>query len=169
MLTLLLHIASRGPIWVEGRDAFKFWKALLSALSWQSETSHLSGFVRNVAATDAFVDMLTSYPVLMREHYAGACYIFARGLCVVRSTNPGIAKASDCGTGNRYRPCAFLFSISKANEKGPAATISLWKALSSHNIANNHICMQRFNILTLYFRNLSKFNHFNIITDNKLN
>lgn len=46
---------------------------------------------------------------LMREYRAGWRCIFARGLCVVPSTEMGIAKASDSGSGNRYRPCAFLF------------------------------------------------------------
>ena len=64
-------------------------------------------------------------PALMREHRAGWCCIFARGLCVVRSTNPGNAKASNCGAGNRYRPCAFLFPTLQAKERGPAAQIFL--------------------------------------------
>ena len=63
---------------------------------------------------------------MMREHRAGWHCIFARGLCVVRSTNPGIAKASNCGAGNRYRPCAFLFPTSQAQERGPAAQRNLW-------------------------------------------
>lgn len=62
--------------------------------------------------------------VLMREHCAEWCCIFARGLCVVCSTNPGNAKASNCGAGNRYRPCAFLFPTLQAKEKGPAAALN---------------------------------------------
>lgn len=47
-------------------------------------------------------------------------YIFARGFCVVLSTNPGNAKASNCGMGNQYRPCAFyIYLIRQCG--GPAA------------------------------------------------
>ena len=91
--------------------------------------SQLSGIVKNMATVDAHGCILYSlHWRLPFRHNAlwRRIYIHGVGFCVARSTIPGNAKASECGTGDGQSSHAFAYIYANTLIYQPALTWEQW-------------------------------------------
>lgn len=112
------HTVRRSPVGTKWAGSKTFWKMRLSTLFLDTlKLRKLHEFVRTEATVDAYVVCINPFGVVCK-HVIDNWYILREASAVVRPTNSGNAKASRCGTGNRYDSHAFFVcSSGQANIK----------------------------------------------------